>query len=164
MKVGQYCAENNKPFGFNLSAVFLIEFELEKVLSVIKYADFVFANEDEQAAIHKKLGVDNVNDHLAKMPKENLKMPIRSVIMTQGGEPVQIASFDHSIPEVEVNHWTVDVPKVDTDLIIDTNGAGDSFVGAFFASLANGATIKESIENGNVLSGVVIQKSGCVFE
>jgi sugar/nucleoside kinase (ribokinase family) len=40
----------NIPFGFNLSAVFLIQFELPKILEILPYVDFLFANEDEGAA------------------------------------------------------------------------------------------------------------------
>lgn len=35
--------------GFNLSAPFLIQFELENVKNALKHADYVFCNEDESA-------------------------------------------------------------------------------------------------------------------
>lgn len=63
-------------------------------------------------------------------------------------------------PKVEY----VDVPPVDKDRIVDTNGAGDSFVGGFFASLAKGEDLLAAVAKGNALAGKVIQKSGCVFE
>jgi adenosine kinase len=36
--------------------------------------------------------------------------------------------------EAEVH--TVEVPKISKDLLVDTNGAGDSFVGGFMAALS----------------------------
>ena len=53
---------------------------------------------------------------------------------------------------------------IDKNFIVDTNGAGDSFVGAFFAAFTNGKPIDECIALGNHLSGKVIQLSGCQFE
>ena len=50
LEVGKYASDNNVPFGFNLSAVFLIQFELETVLKALEHADSVFANEDEADA------------------------------------------------------------------------------------------------------------------
>jgi len=38
--------------GFNLSATFLLQFELANVLYAIEYADIVFGNEDEILAYH----------------------------------------------------------------------------------------------------------------
>jgi sugar/nucleoside kinase (ribokinase family) len=36
--------------GFNLSAPFLIQFELENVKAGLRHADYVFCNEDESEA------------------------------------------------------------------------------------------------------------------
>ncbi len=50
VQVAEFATNNNIPFGFNLSAVFLIQFELEKVKKGIEHSDYLFANEDEAAA------------------------------------------------------------------------------------------------------------------
>lgn len=57
----------------------------------------------------------------------------------------------------------VEVPldPIDKSKIVDTNGAGDSFVGAFFAAQTQGHSIEDSVRAGNRLAGVVICKSGC---
>ena len=47
---------------------------------------------------------------------------------------------------------------------MDTNGAGDSFVGAFLAAIIQGKSVFEATRNGSQLAGIVIQKSGCTFE
>ncbi len=46
-QVAALCANNDKPFGFNLSACFVIQFYWEDVKYAIEHADFVFCNEDE---------------------------------------------------------------------------------------------------------------------
>lgn len=52
-KVANFASENNVPLGFNLSAVFLLQFELNNVLPVLENADYIFANEDEAAEFGK---------------------------------------------------------------------------------------------------------------
>jgi len=47
-----YACKTNKVLGFNLSATFLLQFELANVLYAIEYADIVFGNEDEILAYH----------------------------------------------------------------------------------------------------------------
>jgi len=39
---------------------------------------------------------------------------------------------------------------------VDTNGAGDSLVGAFFSSLVQGKSVVDSIKDGNELAGKII--------
>jgi adenosine kinase len=50
LEVGKFASDNDVPFGFNLSAVFLIQFFSETVFAALEHADFVFANEDEADA------------------------------------------------------------------------------------------------------------------
>jgi len=52
-KICHFAAEHDKPFGFNLSAVFLLQFEAENIKYAIEHADFVFCNEDEASAYNK---------------------------------------------------------------------------------------------------------------
>jgi len=56
------------------------------------------------------------------------------------------------------------VPAIEKDKIVDTNGAGDSFVGGFFSALVMGKELKGAIDEGNKLAGVVVQNSGCMFK
>ena len=52
-EVGKFASDNNVPFAFNLSAVFLLQFELANVLGALEHADYIFANEDEAAEFAK---------------------------------------------------------------------------------------------------------------
>lgn len=63
----------------------------------------------------------------AALPKENKSRP-RLVVFTQGADPA-IAVMNghaHEFPAV----------RLAKDLIVDTNGAGDSFVGGFLSRCA----------------------------
>lgn len=132
MMAAKFAAEQNKLFGFNLSALFLLQFEFEKMQQVFEYTDFIFANEDEQAHLKGLLKVENIIRHVAEMPKKNLSRPKRTVVFTQGPKPTQVCIFDHSDQTCE--EFEVEVPSLETEFIIDTNGAGDSFVGGFLAA------------------------------
>jgi adenosine kinase len=68
IEVGKHAEAQNKPFGLNLSACFLLEFETAKVVAAMEYADFIFCNEDE-AACYAKVVLKNegaTNEQVAK--------------------------------------------------------------------------------------------------
>jgi adenosine kinase len=46
---------------------------------------------------------------------------------------------------------------------VDTNGAGDAFVGGFLSQLVAGKDTAECVRAGNYAANVVIQRSGCTF-
>jgi adenosine kinase len=49
------------------------------------------------------------------------------------------------------------------ELLVDTNGAGDAFVGGFLAQLALGKSISECVRAGHFAARTIIQRSGCTF-
>ena len=56
-----------------------------------------------------------------------------------------------------------DIPKVPKEKVVDSNGCGDSFVGAFIASLAAGKSTSACVKNGIALSGQIVQNVGCTL-
>ena len=54
------------------------------------------------------------------------------MIITDSGNPITIAVCGQN----ELNVFNVDVTPVPKENLLDSNGAGDSFVGGFFAKLA----------------------------
>ena len=56
-KAAAYANENDVPFGFNLSAVFLQFIEKDNLMKGIEAADFVFCNEDEAAQFIQTAGM-----------------------------------------------------------------------------------------------------------
>ena len=47
--------------------------------------------------------------------------------------------------------------------LVDTNGAGDAFVGGFLSQLVAGKELPECVRAGNYAAHTVIQQSGCTF-
>ena len=54
----------------------------------------------------------------------------------------------------------IPVPK---EKLVDTNGAGDAYVGGFLAQLVRGKELTECIRAGNYAASVVIQRSGATY-
>jgi sugar/nucleoside kinase (ribokinase family) len=50
-----------------------------------------------------------------------------------------------------------------TEKLVDTNGAGDAFVGGFLSELVKGKGLEECVKAGHWASRVIIQRSGCTF-
>jgi len=156
LHIAEHAAKANKIFCMNLSAEFLIDFFAEPMLNALPYMDFVFANETEAAAFGRKheLGSDlaEVALKVSAMPKENGARP-RVVVFSQGADPTIVACNG------KVTLYPV--PPLKPELLVDTNGAGDAFVGGFLARLAADFDIAECVRAGHYAARVVIQRSGC---
>lgn len=154
--MGQHCAENQKVMCVNLAAPFITQFFKEPLLKAIEYCDYVFGNESEAASLGEAMGykdcsVSAVALKIAAMPKANGSTG-RIVIITQG-----------SLPSVVVRGGVVTeipVPPVPASEIVDTNGAGDAFVGGFLAGLVKGDTLEACVKAGNYAASVIIKVSG----
>ena len=55
------------------------------------------------------------------------------------------------------------VEKLPSELLVDTNGAGDAFVGGFLSQLVLDKPLAECVRAGHFASRVIIQRSGCTF-
>jgi len=157
VSLGQYAAKTNKPFLTSLSAPFIVEFFWDKVAAVLPYADVVFGNETEYGALGKKLewGTDlkEIGKKLSEYPKENT-LRKRIVIITQGPDPTIVVH----------NGEVFEFKTLKVDNIVDTNGAGDSFVGGFLAAFVQHKPLEECISAGHYTASVTLQTSGTSFK
>eukprot|EP00045_Choanoeca_perplexa_P002813 m.26823 g.26823 ORF g.26823 m.26823 type:complete len:353 (+) comp11719_c0_seq1:65-1123(+) len=138
MKVAQHAAAENKPFCMNLAAPFICEFFKEPLTAALPYCDIVFGNESEAEAFAKAndYGTTDVKEIALKLSahaKENTARP-RLAVITQGASPTIVAS------EGKATEYVVDA--VGADKIVDTNGAGDAFVGGFLSQLVQGKPVE----------------------
>jgi sugar/nucleoside kinase (ribokinase family) len=58
---------------------------------------------------------------------------------------------------------SIPVTPIPTSELKDTNGCGDSFVGAFLATVSQGKSHEEAAKAGNALAQLVARATGCVF-
>jgi adenosine kinase len=73
-------------------------------------------------------------------------------VITQGKEPTVVAK-DGAVTQYPV-------PVVDPSEIVDTNGAGDAFVGGFLAAFIKGKDIEECCKAGSFAASTIIRTSG----
>lgn len=146
-------------FIMNLSAPFIVQFFGEQLAKVLPYVDVLVSNDDEAREFAKAKGFDTVDT--LEIAKKAAALEYtgphggRTVIFTQGSQPTVFVTPAAS--------GEVAVKPIDAEKIIDTNGAGDSFVGGFLAGAALGHPIEKCIEAGNYAAGVIIQHDGCTF-
>jgi len=120
----------------------------------------VFGNEDEAMNFAKEiLGFESTDIpaialKISNMPSLSATRK-RLVVITQGGNPVVYAQ-DNEVKQVEVK-------PIPADQIVDTNGAGDSFVGGFLSQFVQNKSLEKCIDCGNYVSSLVIRRSGCTF-
>lgn len=161
VECGKIAQETGARYALNLSAPFLCQFFKDQMHAVLPYADFVFGNESEAAAFAEANGygavsVEETARRIAALPKANAAVP-RIVVITQGADQTIVVEGDK--PTV-----VVPVEAVAKESIVDTNGAGDSFVGGFLAHVLKGASLEDAAKAGHWAAGHVIQRSGCTFD
>jgi len=159
LKIAKHACEKNKLFSLNLSAPFVSQFFKEPLMKAFPYADIVFGNETEAETFAKEqnLKTDSMSDialQMAALPKEN-KERSRIVIITQGKDEVLLAQDG----KVQSFKTTVLSPEQ----IVDTNGAGDAFVGGFLSQLLLGRSLEKSVSCGIWAATLIIQQDGCSF-
>ncbi|RXN27820.1 adenosine kinase-like isoform X1 [Labeo rohita] len=159
LKVAKHASENNKIFCLNLSAPFICEFFKEALMKVMPYVDILFGNETEAAAFAREQGFETEDiEEIAKkaqsLPKENKKRQ-RIAVFTQGKEGTVMTKGD----KVE----TFPVLEIEQSEIVDTNGAGDAFVGGFLSQLVQDKTFEQCIRAGHYAANVIIRHAGCTF-
>lgn len=142
----------------NLAAPFIVQFFTDPLEQQLPLVDILFANETEAQALADKKGWDTKDvAEIAKkaqaLPKKGKKP--RMVVFTQGKEPTIVADGD--------GVRKFDVPLIDAAQIVDTNGAGDAFVGGFLAYFCADKSIEQCVAQGNAAARHIIQQSGCQF-
>ena len=135
----------------NLDSNVNIEFQ------VMAHTDIVFGNETEADAFGKAMGYDTTDRReiakkIAALPLEGSSRS-RLVVITQGKDPIIVVEKGHVVE--------YHVEKLSNDKIVDTNGAGDAFVGGFLAQLAMGKSVSECVFCGIWAATEIIQQSGC---
>ncbi|KAK3033738.1 hypothetical protein RJ639_034513 [Escallonia herrerae] len=157
--IAEHAAANNKIFMTNLSAPFICEFFKDAQDEVLPYMDFVFGNETEARTFSKVHGweTENVEEialKISQWPKASGAHK-RITVITQGADPVVVAE-DGKVKLFPV----ILLPK---EKLVDTNGAGDAFVGGFLSQLVQEKPIEECVRAGCYAANVIIQRSGCTY-
>lgn len=141
MSIAKIAHDRSKPFIMNLSAPFISQFFKDPLMEVLPFVDILFGNEAEALTFSKEqnFGTENLKEIGQKLTKFNSNKT-RVVILTQGHDPVLLFDNDKitEFPVVELTESE----------IVDTNGAGDAFVGGFLSQLIQGKPFGDCINCG----------------
>ncbi|XP_023167700.1 adenosine kinase isoform X2 [Drosophila hydei] len=160
MSVAATANAKQRPFLMNLSAPFISQFFMEPLLKVMPYVDIIFGNEAEAHAFATTQGwpadadLREIGKRLVALPKINSARP-RIAILTQGCDPVLLIQHD-TVQEFEVTRLAVHE-------IVDTNGAGDAFVGGFLSQYVQDKSLDVCIRCGNYAARHIIMNPGCTY-
>eukprot|EP00897_Mesotaenium_endlicherianum_P002300 jgi/Mesen1/2098/ME000151S01360 len=159
MLVAKHAAEQKKVFMMNLAAPFISEFFTKPLMDAMPYVDYLFGNETEAVTFAKVQGweTENVEEialKISALPKASGTHK-RVTVITQGPDATIVAE------DGKVSKY--DVILVEKEKLVDTNGAGDAFVGGFLSQLVIGQPIVKCVKAGNYAANVIIQRSGCTF-
>lgn len=157
--VAKHALAHDAPFLMNLSAPFLAQFYKKDLLEALAYADIVFGNETEALTFAKEenFGTEDLHEialKICQLPKQNENRE-RVTVITQGKDPVLIAQ-NGKVTEIPVQ-------KLTDEEIVDTNGAGDGFVGGFLAQFVIGKSLETCAKCGIWAAQQIIRQSGCQF-
>jgi adenosine kinase len=158
LNVTKSCVESGSIYCLNLSAPFIIQFFGDQLAAAMPFADFVFANESEAETYGDVRGYGKdlsvIALKIAAQPKASGTRP-RVVVFTQGSSATLVA-----VGGKVVTYPVEPLPKAQ---LVDTNGAGDAFVGGFLSQLVVGKEVAECVRAGHYAAREVIQRSGCTF-
>lgn len=161
LTVAKHACDNDKQYCLNISAPFICEVPPFKkaLMDLLPFVDWLFGNENEARAFSKSEGwetedVEQIALKISRMPKANGCRP-RSVIITQGA--------GHTVVAVAGRITQFPVTLVPEEKLVDTNGAGDAFVGGFLSQLVVGKDVGECVRAGHYAGGVIVQRGGCTF-
>ena len=108
-------------------------------LNCLQYIDYLFMNLDEARALTNMNNIIEIYDLFKEKGVKNL--------IIKAGEDG--AYYNHKY-----------YPAIKLDKVIDTTGAGDSFVSGFIHSIVNNSSVEEAIEYGNKLGNLACRYIG----
>jgi ribokinase len=132
-------------FVLNLAPPIRVDRELLDAVTVL------VVNEHEAAAVLEQLG--GTVDPGAPAPAPQLASRLgAAVVVTLGGRGVLLVDAPGAEP--------VGVPPIPPPRIVDTTGAGDAFVGALCAALAQGHPLAEAVRWGAAAGSIAVAAAG----
>merc|ERR1711998_429943 len=153
-------AKNKAIYCMNLSAPFICQVPPFKAVlnETMPLVDFLFGNETEMRTWAEVEGWETedlgfIATRLSLIPTKKSRK--RTVVITQGKDPTIVAINGHV--------QTFAITPLDPAKIVDTNGAGDAYVGGFLAALSKGLSMEKCCQAGAYSAGVIVQQSGCTY-
>lgn len=125
------------------------------VVDFLRSCQIVFGTLAEAVAFSKANGGPEDGDGVATLMQQWPGCEDRWVVITDGPNSVCFAHSD--------GLCRLPVPRIESGLIVDDNGAGDAFAGAFLACYSCGGSPQECLAAGMLGAREALQNIGCNF-
>lgn len=142
----------------NLNAPYIVKTFPKDITWLASKADIVFGNRDEFEELAAINGFQTMEDQLTELLNTYTRTDRQKIlIVTDGKNPVLYLEGN----QLSIQSNFVNVPEVNAEDIVDTTGAGDSFVAGFIHGHMAGKSTAESVELAIEISAKVIKVIGC---
>jgi len=158
--IAQHSHQNQKTFALNLAAPFICQFFFDKVMAMVPYSNYIFGNETEALTFSESCkwetrDISEIAKKISLLEKADGNTKPRVVVITQGAKDTVVA-IDNEVKLFPVS-------PIPVSEMVDTNAAGDAFVGGFLAQLIQGKSLEVCVRAAHYGAGVIIRHSGCTF-
>lgn len=141
-------SRDNCSLAFNINAPYLVEEYYDIVVYMISKAKLLFGNKQEFLALGAKRKMHTVREIVQSILEED---DTKIVVVTNGSKTVELGYKDQ--------FKLFNVPKVKD--IVDTTGAGDSFVAGFLSFYVQNLPLEECVVGGMEVASKVVTQIGC---
>jgi len=170
--------ETGKLFALNLSSAGMIEIPdiRKRIVTLLPRTDLLFSNESEAttlvSCLRKEKERANASKISAREAAEEIALLLKpggTVAITRGREPTLIATNNYTpkSPVIITEHPVVNSEPVSKmGPVVDTNGAGDAFVGGYLAAIVKGHLPMSPVpvEAGHHTAGIAVRCHGSVWD
>ncbi|XP_058446266.1 adenosine kinase [Malaya genurostris] len=156
----KHCKGTANLFVTNLNATYILQNFTQEMKYLVEQADLVFGNLTEFVALAEIYQCDSVDELTKCLIRKYLKLNREKIIVaTDASRCVRYYHGNGSAFHAK----TYQVPVIPQKAVIDTTGAGDSFVAGFLYKYMNdgSATLLDCIRYGSKVAGKVIRQVGC---
>jgi len=149
-----------KEITFTLSATFMVENFYDRLLEISNSSNLIFCNNEEAELFSKVKGEDY--EEISRSIHKLLTPLDRTLVITCGKNPTFISKWNYQTEQFDFILKSF-VTHIHGDEMVDTNGAGDAFVGGFLSQYIQGKPFEDCARTGNWAAGVIIRNVGCTY-
>lgn len=146
-------------FATNLNAAYIVKEFSDTVKLLVEAADLIFGNREEYEALASIYeGCQTIQDVVQLlMRKESELDRLKIFVITDGSDPVAV----YYGTDNDFRWHRYRVPSMPSERVVDTTGAGDSFIAGFLCKFMNRGLLADCVANGCEIAGQVVQNIGC---